>query len=373
MNRRTLPLRLSLALLVVVLVLTLLFGAWLWNVAPVRALQALGSWLTPLTRTITFLGDEQFSLILVPLVFWCLNKSLGADLAVLLVASGFVNGVLKAVAKYPRPFWSDAKLALGDATGFSLPSGHAQNATTLGGYLAGWIAAGDPRVGQARPSAAAWRTAAVVALVVLILLVALSRVYLGVHFPGDVIWGGAIGLALVTLYGQARPAAVRWLKSRSLSTHILLAVTAGLLPLALNVIGLALPIGNGLSFGQIFFDAREQTLAEAANLSGMALGLWLGLCGEARAVRFVVAGPAWQRILRYVLGVAGLFVVWLGLRLVFPQEPLALGLALRIVRYALTMLWAVLAWPWLFVRLGLGTTRPAEPAAPGRPRAALPA
>jgi hypothetical protein len=32
----------------------------------------------------------------------------------------------------------------------------------------------------------------------------------------------------------------------------------------------------------------------------------------------------------------------------------ALALILRIVRYALAMLWGILLWPWIFVRLGLG-------------------
>jgi hypothetical protein len=47
---------------------------------------------------------------------------------------------------------------------------------------------------------------------------------------------------------------------------------------------------------------------------------------------------------------------WLGLGIVFPREPLALGLILRTLRYALAMFWAMAAWPWLFVRLGLGAS-----------------
>jgi hypothetical protein len=44
----------------------------------------------------------------------------------------------------------------------------------------------------------------------------------------------------------------------------------------------------------------------------------------------------------------------MGLRMAFPQEPLLLGLALRGVRYGIAMLWAILVWPWLFVKIGLG-------------------
>ena len=81
-------------------------------------------------------------------------------------------------------------------------------------------------------------------------------------------------------------------------------------------------------------------------------------CGARRGgryVRFSVAGPLGQRVVRYLIGVVGLFVIWQGLSLVFPREPLALGLGLRILRYGLAMFWAIAAWPWLFVRVGLGT------------------
>jgi hypothetical protein len=67
-----------------------------------------------------------------------------------------------------------------------------------------------------------------------------------------------------------------------------------------------------------------------------------------------VAGPFWQRVLRYVLGIVGVLAIWMGLRVIFPEEPLMLGLALRMVRYGLAMLWAILVWPWLFLKIGLG-------------------
>jgi hypothetical protein len=108
-------------------------------------------------------------------------------------------------------------------------------------------------------------------------------------------------------------------------------------------------------FGELYTDAYRSALEDGATIAGLAFGLWVGLALEMHTVRFAVGGPWWQRALRYVIGVAGLFAVWMGLRMVFPQEPTALGLALRMVRYALAMLWAIVGWPWLFVRIKLGT------------------
>ena len=100
----------------------------------------------------TFLGDEQFYLLLVPLVYWCLNKELGADLGVLLVLSSFTNTALKSFFKHSRPFWEAPALQLGDASSFSTPSGHAQTSAALFGYLAWFVADKTPRTPLGRPA-----------------------------------------------------------------------------------------------------------------------------------------------------------------------------------------------------------------------------
>ena len=193
--------------LLIALVLTLIFGGALWDVGGNGALQGLGGWLKLPMAIFTFLGDEQFYLLLVPLVYWCLNKELGADLGVLLVLSSFTNTALKSFFKHSRPFWEAPALQLGDASSFSTPSGHAQTSAALFGYLAWFLA--DKRRGRL------WATL----LGLLMVLVALSRVYLGVHFLGDILWGAAIGLSLAALYAWLKPKLLPQLKlSRSAST-----------------------------------------------------------------------------------------------------------------------------------------------------------
>jgi membrane-associated phospholipid phosphatase len=308
--------------LLIALVLTLIFGAALWDVGGNGALQGLGGWLKLPMAIFTFLGDEQFYLLLVPLVYWCLNKELGADLGVLLVLSSFTNTALKSFFKHSRPFWEAPALQLGDASSFSTPSGHAQTSAALFGYLA-WF------------------------------LVALSRVYLGVHFLGDVLWGAAIGLSLAALYAWLKPKLLPQLKLFPLGIHVLLAFVAAAFIFVVVSLLLAIPFGTGQMFGALYTDAWRSALEDAATIAGLAFGLWVGLALEMRAVRFVVAGPWWQRALRYVIGVVGLFVIWMGLRMIFPSEPTTLGIALRMVRYALAMLWAIVGWPWLFVKMRL--------------------
>lgn len=342
---------LSLLAIVLAATLTLIFGVALWDTGPVQTLQGVGSGVEALMQFFTFLGSEIFFLLLVPLVYWCINKSLGADMGVLLTFSGVVNGLLKSFLKHPRPFWSNPTLQLSDAVSFSLPSGHAQNSTVVFGYLALWLAGKENKAG--RKSGARWLW--VVFLILLILLVSISRAYLGVHYPGDILWGCAIGVLIITLYAWLKPRALPWLRKQAIGTHVILAVVASVAVLGAEALLLSIPFGTGQTFGGLYVDASRASLQEASGVAGMVLGLWIGLATEMRLVRFTVAGVWWRRALRYVIGIAGMFIIWMGLRLIFPEQPQALDLVLRIVRYGLAMLWAIVGWPWLFVRLKLGT------------------
>lgn len=332
----------ALAALLLALALTLIAGGWLWALDGVRSMQALGGWLKLPMQFFTFLGDEQFYLLAIPLVYWCLHKELGQDLGILLVLSSFTNTGIKSFFKHSRPFWESAGLGLSDATSFSTPSGHAQSSATLFGQVA--------RFGSGRRNRWPW----LAGMGLLIALVALSRVYLGVHFPGDILWGAAVGLALLALYAGLKPALLPRLKRLSVGAHIVLALVAAAVILGVVSLALAIPFGTGQMFGELYTDAWNSALSDAGTIAGLAFGLWIGLVLETRTVRFSVAGPLWQRALRYGIGVVGLAAIWLGLKMIFPEEPLALGLALRIVRYGLAMLWAIAFWPWLFVRIGLG-------------------
>ncbi len=332
----------ALIALLLALVVTLVTGRWLWALDGVRSFQAFGGWLKLPMEIFTFFGDEQFYLLAIPLVYWCLHKALGADLAVMLVLSSFTNTAVKSFFKHSRPFWENASLRLSDATSFSTPSGHAQSSAALFGQVG--------RFGADRRNRRLW----IAGMALLIVMVCLSRVYLGVHFPGDVLWGAAVGLALLALYDGPKPALLPRLKKLSLGMHVLLALVTAAVMLAVVAWVLSIPFGTGQMFGALYTEAWSSALSDAGTIAGLTFGLWIGLVLETRHVGFSVAGPLWQRGLRYVLGVIGLAAIWLGLKILFPEEPLALGLVLRIVRYGLAMLWAIALWPWLFVRIGLG-------------------
>jgi membrane-associated phospholipid phosphatase len=321
-------------------------GSILWSTDLVHAIQELGSWLYAPMRVITFFGDEAWFLVFVSLVYWCLNKSLGIDLGVLLVAAAAGNTFIKGLFKAPRPLWLDQTLGNDPIDSFSLPSGHAQTGTVLYGALAAYA--------SRRPWPSLRRVLASAGLILFILLVSLSRVILGVHFPGDVLLGMLAGLVTLIIVLWLRPRVKPWLASRTLRQHILMAVLVAALVMSANFLGLSVPAADNSAYLTLYAAGVLASMEDAATLAGMILGLWIGLALEATYVRFSATGPLWQRGLRYLGGLTGIVALWLGLRYVLPVEPLALGLALRVLRYGLTIFWAIYLWPALFVRMGLG-------------------
>jgi membrane-associated phospholipid phosphatase len=304
-------------------------------------------------EAVTTLGSEGFFLLLAVLVFWCIDKPLGVDMALLLMITGAANITLKALLWGPRPYWSAPLLQLTSAASFSTPSGHAAHATALFGYLAWWLVVGRPQ--NERRQGSPLRGFVAGLLLLCAYSVCLSRVYLGVHFPGDVIWGCTEGIVVLVAYVGVKPRLAAWLREASLGTHVALATAAAAAVLLLNLLFLASRQSPTLAAEAdlLYTQARAQAMNEAVNLAGLVLGVWTGLTLEQRHVRFLTTGSARQRALRYGLGLAGLLAIGLGLLRVFPEAPWTLSLLLRGGTAAAAALWAVLAWPRLFVRMGL--------------------
>jgi len=184
--------------------------------------------------------------------------------------------------------------------------------------------------------------------VLLIFLISLSRLYLGVHFPGDVLVGWALGLLVLGGFLWLKPRLTPRLSAWSLGKHILAAVLVSAAVLVLYLVAAAIPAGEPARFGDFFNVAHAQVVDAAGSIAGMILGAWIGLAVEERRVRFSTAGTFWQRALRLVIGLLILVALRFGLKAIFPDD-----LGFRVFRYALMLLWVALAWPWLFVRLGL--------------------
>lgn len=148
-------------------------------------IEAVRSWTSPFMtevfKFITSLASVIFTTIvttLLTLFFWIQKKwEKGWITAVAVGGSGAVNYGLKNLFSRERP----AVNQLIEADGYSFPSGHAMNALVMYGMIV--------IITMLLLKNAAVKIAIAAAAVVLILLIGLSRVYLGVHYPGDVMGG----------------------------------------------------------------------------------------------------------------------------------------------------------------------------------------
>lgn len=289
-----------------------------WGVGVILWLQGFRPQLDLPFRIVTFMGNESFFLILLPLIYWCVDRRTGIRVSIIFLLSAYVNELCKALAHQPRPFQYDSRVVpVVHADGGGFPSGHTQGAVVVWGYLA-----------AALRGAGAWAPA-----VCLMVLIPLSRLYLGVHFPTDLLGGYVIGGVLLLLCLRLAPPAESWIVRGGLRWQLFL---AGAGPLLLLVL---LP-------------------EEGSRAAGALWGLGTGFALERRCVGFRADGAWWRRGLRMILGACVLIALWSGLRVTFS----AWGehVLVRFLRYAVVGLWGGLGAPWVFVRLGLAAREARE-------------
>jgi membrane-associated phospholipid phosphatase len=277
-----------------------------WGTAAIQAVQTIHSpVLDALFVAISFLGNVEGYLLLLPLIYWCLDARLGRRLAIVVFFSLTTNFLAKIVYSLPRPDPAQVRAVL-EETSPSFPSGHAQGTLVLGGYL---IQAWHSRLFR------------LVALV-MIVLVGFSRVYVGVHFPQDIVGGWVIGLIILGLYLWLEPDVTALLRGWPLWGQLIPAIIIPLGLFALKPVNEFVPSAAGM------------------------LGFSLGLVIEQHFLKFKTDGAWPQRALRY-LGIVLVVALWAGSRLVFPP-----GVLFRFIRYALTAFTAAYVVPLILVRLG---------------------
>ena len=137
---------------------------------------------------VTQLGGEVIFIVAAVVVFWCVSKWEGYYLMTIAFCGTVLNQFLKLICRVPRPWVRDPNFTIvesarAEATGYSFPSGHTQNAIGLFGGMARWGGRRWVRLG----------------LTALALVIAFSRMYLGVHTPADV--GVSLVLAAALVLG----------------------------------------------------------------------------------------------------------------------------------------------------------------------------
>jgi membrane-associated phospholipid phosphatase len=313
----------------------------------IQFFQGLGDWLIPFMNAFTFLGDEQFYLLVAPLLYWCIDTTIGFRTSIMLMVSGSINNYGKWLIHTPRPSWySTAIIAHRWETTFGAISGHAMNAVTIWGILAAsfrkkWL----------------W-----ILSILLMVLIGLSRIVLAVHFPHDVLLGWIFGAVILIIFIKAESRIKIWLNNKSLRYHLGLCLVISIAMILFSALvllplrGWTLP-SAWIENANLAFPGEDPinptSLSSGITLAGTFLGLTIGHKLTFSRDGFSTKGTWWVLILRYLLGVVGVFLIWFGLDQLFPDGDTIVAYLFRYIRYGLVGFWITFLGPTIFLKLKL--------------------
>lgn len=289
-----------------------------WGLDVIRGVQAaLGLGVVPFMKFISVLGSEYFAIAALPLIYWCVDRKKGARVGIAVIFSSFLNLWLKLLFAQPRPYDFEPGLGLARESTFGLPSGHSQMSVVFWGSVFSLLP----------------RFLGVLLLLGLPLLVGFSRIYLGLHFPTDVFAGWALGVLVLVAFKFVGTRIEALLHTWGLRARL---VAVSLAALAMNAL------------------MPSETL-----LSGAFFGSSIGFALASDRLRFDAGGSPGVKLTRYVLGMAGTLLFYLGPKFLLGDAfPAQAGLV-RFLRYGIVGFWVALGAPWLFLRLRLVGLEPA--------------
>ena len=274
---------------------------------------------------VTHVGEETVFFAVAIIFFWCINKYEGYYILITGLVGTVINQALKLFCRIPRPWVKDpnftiVKSARAEATGYSFPSGHTQNVAGTFGAI----------------GACAKRRWLSITAIVIIVLVAFSRMYLGVHTPLDVCVSLLIAAVLLAVLYPVFSSEERFHKFMPIVAAVSIVLSVGLLLYAFLT-------PEGEVDAQNLYSARKN----ASTLFACTLCLLPVYLIDKHYTKFDTKAPWYAQIIKVAVGLgivlgikSGLFAPLVAL---FGNEFVARG-----VRYFLIVAFAGILWPMTF-------------------------
>lgn len=247
---------------------------------------------------ITLFGEESILVLLSAFIFLSVDKNKGYKLIFTIASGTCFNSLIKNILKFERPIGVEGIISkrLETATGYSFPSGHTQATATFWSSLS--IIVRKKRM--------------YIFSTIIVIMVAISRLYLGVHWLTDVVFGAIFGVLWAILVSRAFDY-IHKNKSYKL-----------LIGISLVFLILTLLIGD-----DDFYKS-----------AGLLLGLSLGYIIEDKYINLSIKMSRRNKIITYILLIGGLLIIKTLLKFIFPET-----LIFSTIRYFLVGFWAFGATP----------------------------
>lgn len=231
--------------------------------------------LNKIFEGITMFGEEMPLVLIIVILYFAFDKYFAQKLCFITATSLSINSIIKNFVRLPRPFMSGKVTCIRPetATGYSFPSAHTHNLATWSTVLAIkskkiWVA---------------------IITAILIALVAFSRIFLGAHFPSDVIVGAILGVVCAIIgcivYDKIE-------NKKSLYTATILILTP---------------------FAILFLINPDPLFEDYYKFYGMIIGLFLAILFEEKYAPIHYNVAWWKKVVRIVIGIVVAYLIKKGL------------------------------------------------------------
>ena len=312
-----------------------------FGIALIQSIQTLSPALDYPMHFFTFLGKIEFYMLFITIVYWVIDTQLGFRVFMILLSTDIIATGFKQLLHQPRPYWIGGVEGMGVETSYGIPSSHASDSLAVWSYIAyhvkkRWV----------------WITT-----ILLILFISFSRLYLGVHFPHDILFGWVIGLTVLYLFIKNEKDFSSWISNKAINFQVGFAFGISLIFIVIGLLVKALITGSTDAQAWSALSTEARSLTHYFTLAGAFFGACAGYALMKVHAPFTVAGSGAQRAIRYLVGIAGVVAIMYGLdplfSLIEPNDETVLGYILRYIRYGGTTFWVNFGAPWVFLKTKL--------------------